>query len=503
MGICRTDKHFTYMIFPFKTDKTFTDVENIRFEKSNGKLHPIWERQALKLNKPQDDFRLLFDMDNERRNIVKQYRFNPNLNKDFGVNKRYFAQTKDGETGVELEGFNLFLFETGIGFFTVKMNYQTQETEQILELNYLFSDVKRKESRLYYEPEDDSSDGEKANTSLSAFMQKTLADYLPVFDFDERNGLDYVDRKPLNFSYYLLHERPDAASLGQLLFDARSNYRSAYKAPDAEKDLCSTNNLQTFENSYWGVSINGATNISCKTQDERTDRFFEMEFVQRLQGIYLAMYLNVLNRYFTLKELRGKYLNLDGANIYIQEQAFKAKFDKNILKNLKEQEVSQLTGYCEEVKKLNNRATLFSLKNAKTLPSNIEHVNTVYALMNKIYEIEDSKKQLEKDIASAKEIGDSYMQRINRLSDAVRELKKTKSEIFIYCILTVFGFLSTFYDLVEIVEFFLGTAILNTVYMWIPWAIIIIPVGVLCFKIVESMREYFEKKKELEDLILQ
>ncbi|MBO5411724.1 MAG: hypothetical protein J6A38_01405 [Clostridia bacterium] len=462
----------------------------------------------MKLNKPQDDFRLLFDMENERRNIVKQYRFNPNLNKDFGVNRQYFARTKEEETGMEIEGFNLFLFETGIGFFTVKMNYQTRETDRILELNYLLSDVKRKESRLYYEANEMATDGEKTYTSLVAFMKKTLADYLPVYDFDERDGLDYVDRKPLNFSYYLLQERLDEESLGQLMFDARSNYRAAYKAPDAEKALRSANNLQTFENSYWGISINGATNISCRTLDERTDRFFEEEFIQRLQGIYLAMYLNVLNRYFTLKELRRGYLNLDGANIYIKEQAFKVAVDKNeidqkLLKTLEKQEVVQLTKYCEEVKELNNRATIFTLKNAKMLPSNVEHVNTVYELMNRVYEIEETKQQLEKDRVSAKEIGDSYMRRINKLSEAVRELKKAKSEIFIYCLLTIFGFLSTFHDLVEIVEFFLGRVIWNTVYMWIPWTIIAIPVGVLCFKIVESVREYSEKKKELEDLILQ
>ena len=204
MEICCTEKHFTYIIFPFKTNKTFKDVDNIRFVKPNGKAHPIWERQALKLNKPQDDFRLLFDMDNERRNIVKQYRFNPNLNKDFELNQQYFAVTKDVETGVKIEGLNLFLFENGVGFFTVKMNYQTQATDRILELNYLFSDVKRKESRLYYNSNENTSEKDKQFTSLVVFMQKTLADYLPVCDFDERGGLDYVDRKPLNFSYYLL-----------------------------------------------------------------------------------------------------------------------------------------------------------------------------------------------------------------------------------------------------------------------------------------------------------
>lgn len=503
MEFYQTEDHFTYLIFPFKTTKTFKDVESIRFQKSNGKLHPIWERNPLKINKPQEDFRLLFDMDNERRNIVKQYRFNPNLNKDFGVNRCYAVQTKEEKTGVEIEGFNLFFFETGIGFFTAKVKYHTQNTERILELNYLLSDVKRKESRLICE----SDEGEEA-TTIVEFVQKTLADYLPIFDFDERNGLDYVDRKPLIFSYYLLQNKIDTDLLGQLLFDARSNYRSAYKAPSAETSLKSSNNLQNFENSYWGVSINGAANISFKTDDERTNRFFEGEFIQRLQGIYLAMYLNVLNRYFTLKELRSKYLDLDGAVIYTKEQDFKAEVDKSkinkkLIKRLEKQEMKLLNEYCDSVKQLNNYATVFTLKNSNLLPSNVEHVNAVYKLMNDVYNIEGSTKQLSKDISSAKEIGDSYVRRIGLLSNAVRELKKVKSELFIYCILTVLGFLSTFHDLVGIVTFFMGTEILNTVYMWIPGVIIIIPIGVLCFKIVESTREYFEKKKELEELILQ
>lgn len=503
MGLCQTDKHFTYMIFPFKTSKTFNDVENIRLERSNGKSHPIWERYGLKLNKPQEDFRLLFDMDNERRNIVKQYRSNPNLNKELGIGKRYYVQAKGEKTVVEIEGLNLFFFDMGVGFFAVKMNYQTKDTERILELNYLLSDVKRKESRLFCE-----EDGEGNGISLIAFLQRTLAEHIPIFDFDERGGLDYVDRKPLNFSYYLLCEKGDDESFGQLLFDARSNYISSYKAPESDKSMNSASNLQTFENSFWGVSLNGAVNISFKTGDARTDHFFEGEFPLRLQGAYLAIYLNVLNRYFTLKEIRNAYLELDGANIYSHEQSFKSEIDKNkinkkVLKRIEKQEVALLTEYCDKVSELNNRATVFALKNAHTLPSNIEHVNEVYMLMNRIYGVDGLKDRLMKDIVSAKEIGKSFLRRVNQLSDAVRALKKAKSEIFIYCILTLFGFLSTFRDLVGIVEFYIGETILNTGYMWIPWAIIAVPVGVLFFKIVDSTLDYFKKKKDLEDLILQ
>ena len=496
------ERHFTYMIFPFKTKNTFTDVENIRFERSNGKKHPIWEREALHLNKPQDDFCALFDMNNEQRNTVKMYRFNPNLSNVFGVSKTYEAETKLGKTDVYVEGLYLYLFKTGIGFFVMKMHYDTQEAAKILDLNYVLSE-KRKEAYLF-----EKEDAEHKNPiPLLSFLQKALADYMPIKDFDGEQKLQYINRKPLNYSYYFLDKKPEGNGLGQLIFDARSNYVTAYKAPDEALTLDTPYNIQTFENSYWGVSVNGATNVSYKTGDERADNFFAGEFIQRLQGTYFAMYLLVLNRYFALKELRGRYSELDRAKIYTSEQTFKeeickGKMSREFLKRMERREKRELTEYCEKVKVLNNEATIFSLENAMIVPSNIEHVNEVYELMNKIYGIEELKNSLLQDVKSAKAIGDSYASRLEKVSDALKDLKKTKTEIFIYLMITLYGFLEIFHDLVDIVGYFLGFEILNTPYIWIPWAIILIPVGVLVIKIISSIRDYFEKRKTLEDLIM-
>lgn len=488
------EKQFTYVIFPFTTKANFTDIEDISVQHGESKTLKVWLPKPVILTETQSEFRCLFDMDGGSNNIAKHYELNPNVRKDFGLRNRNLyevivSKNEKEPPIIELLQINLWLFENNVGFFTLKFAYNTNSVEDYLLLSNVLAEPKRKDFCLYIH----SNENQKSEVRLLDLLKQMLANFIEIEDFDYKPGLHYADCRPLVFSYLLLQDKLSSDAMNQLLFHARLNYKTSYKA------IHSLNGTyDAFENSHWGVSLNGAVNVSKLTGDPITDKFFREVFPLRLEGTYLAIYLSVLNQYFTIQYLKRQYLT-EGK----YQSNHSACGKKEDLEKLGNEERKNLEKASKFLASLNDQARSFELRSFYLYPSHVPHVNGYANLLNLEYSIRDKLEELKNCITKSQEIFDQYKERIISITAAEKDIKKTRIEILIYVLLTVIGFCGTFKTAYDFVTVLSGVNIYGTPLFAIPCVLLLIPLTALILTFILKIREYRAKRERYRKLLME
>ncbi len=80
------------------------------------------------------------------------------------------------------------------------------------------------------------------------------------------------------------------------------NYKLSYKGV---REGFHNHVLQTFDNSYWCASYNGAVNVSIAVNDDATNRFFETTFAHKWATEYLLLFIATIHQKYAVQ----KYLD--------------------------------------------------------------------------------------------------------------------------------------------------------------------------------------------------
>ena len=361
-----------------------------------------------------------------------------------GANKLLVLKTRNKKSfSLKLTNVFLHVFESKIGFIELEWEYVNVLGDDYIEVNYFLNELKNDDNKIAYKIAKD----EYKDFALKDCVQKILIyAFTEVSGFDCR-GFNFQDLKPLSFTYVLL-DNNDETAIRTSLTKAKNGYKESYKTKDLDLFI-------PFENSYWGASINGAINISCKTDDETTNQFFENNFASSFKNNYLLLMLMVLNQRFTL---------LKCINQISKKSLYTAKSNEEELRMV-----------IKDIDKVIYKCELYNFRDYFIKASYVEHINQYYKYLRNSMNIEDYENELSRRVNSLKNVLNVYKNEFEMRKNKKDELRKISEQYhklltmhIILFVSQILAYLTSFKGIWDVVEKINGSSIRpdNPKFLW-------------------------------------
>lgn len=402
-------------IIPF----TFEDVNDLTelFDGHKYETNHLIKNVSDKLNgedsigksyKMKDSSRKLFQFGNSNNEMVIETR----------NNKKYT---------IKLTGIYVHVFESHLGFLDFEWEYLVDDEYDYLEVSYFLNELKNSDNIIKIKSGKDSYRSIIFKDAIKEILNKC---FVGVVGFDGK-GMNFQDLKPISYEYVYVKDN-DREKIINSLNKAKNGYKESYKASESE-------NLISFDNSYWGASGNAIVNISSSTNDPVTNKFFETNFISSFKTNYLVLTLLVLNQRFTLLKRIGQASNL---------VLYKIKKDeKEIIKSIK------------EIDSMVYKSELYNVRDNFFVASYVEHINKFYLYLRSMLGISELEKELQIKIDSLRKVIEVYnnivtMKREKR--NVYNKLNEDYHRLFTLHIVLFFSqilaFLTSFTGTCEVIE---------------------------------------------------
>jgi len=365
-----------------------------------------------------------------------------------------FVYRNNNHKKITIIDVRLYLFESEVGFAEITCEYQSHSTTDYIDCNYFISEIKSDKNYFVFSRRDADARESEIKFSVKELLQRIVA-YVGEVQYFDNKGKEFSESKPIIYSYLLLDEKPD--DLETLLFLSRKNYKDSYKLPQKEYAIHDNPNiLQTFENSYWATSLNGAVNVSFLVGSKITDEFFISNFSPRILAAYYHIFLSVLHQKYAMRHYVEKMGQLD-----------KIVKEYSIMKR----QLIIARGYRAQAASLKFRA-FFSI------PSNIEHINKYFNLVRNSYEIDTLYGDFNEDIENLISLCDTYVSSINDHNDMIQKRKRKRLGLIVTLVGALVSFIALFSSSWAILEKIYG----ETLSFFSPQILVVF--GVLLFSII-------------------
>ncbi len=324
-------------------------------------------------------------------------------------NKGLFFCPRAGKSvPIALTGLRVFVFETHVAFFEMAFELEHLPLEDAMNATYYLCELKDEANHFEYENRVFNAETRTASAVPASFtlLQWFLkcAEYLPGCRNFESRPLASTVSKPLLYGCYLLDEMPP--DFERIACNLAQNYKLSYKGV---REGFHNHVLQTFDNSYWCASYNGAVNVSIAVNDDATNRFFETTFAHKWATEYLLLFIATIHQKYAVQ----KYLDELG-------ELACPRYDYAQMKQLLMRgEVMQ-----EKCAMLKNRCFF-------QLPSRIEHVNRVYGFFQWCMDIPGYSASLDEEVENSVSVCKSYVTRIKSIDDYEKQIKGVQNEMYI------------------------------------------------------------------------
>lgn len=217
-------------------------------------------------------------------------------------------------------------------------------------------------------------------------------------------------------------------------YHLRKGYTESYLP--SEKEFNTENNseiLKSFENSYWGISREGCSNLCHLTGCDGPDAFFRGNYADRINN-YLYIYILILHQYYGLLNLSKEVSELSSNTKYY----VKSKKEYN------------------KLKKIRDNISFFYLKCVYEEISHITHQAKLYNMMIEELGIKRMQDELHYE-----------MEKVVEIIEQVREDKKNKDLRVIVFIGVLFTIVQTLESSLSIGENILLPTDIIEKYKWI------------------------------------
>lgn len=457
---------FTSVFFCFRYDRDAVDCNRLHvpFVKSNGREIELWRPEKLHTYHLKVHASDMLTGEGKDGTVGRLYTLDDGVRRDLDLpDARTQAELlcrSGARVPLRLDAVRLALFRTGIGILELSF-VCSGGSDAVLEANYFLSEVKSDANRLVFTRRLGKDQSVEKSVRLIELVEKLLAPLGGVQDFDTRDGLRFIDNKPLVFTYLLFDRFPD--DLGRTLFGLRTNFKSSYKVPEAELDPDGGRSAyHPFENLYWGFSLNGVACCAALTGDEETDRFFRETFPHNLHCTYKYLYLLRLHQRFMIQDLEDRF-SAAGA-------ALSAAAD------------AEVEGVYRAAEALKGEAALFRLQSFFREPASVEHINRFDAALAEDLGIEQSYERLRGSILLLEQLSAAARERIRTREQTVETIRSLKRERIIYLATALWGMVLLFQNACQILDRFTGATIaLGDPLILIPAVIAVAPAVKLLF----------------------
>lgn len=479
----KVEKHFTKFIYPFYFDSQSTNLESATVEGRNGQLQ-VFTLFSQNSELLRSGIEGLMTSAGGSSRACMCYKLNNAVRSRFSLPRReseviklHMRSDKDDEGhGVRITDVNVYLFESEVGFVEAEAEFVTEKLEELIDCNYFISELKSDKNFFTFENRTKSGKDspeiiETVKFSLTGLYKSVLQYIGKVREIGNDREPSFDNDKAIIYSYVLLNKKPEDTKA--LLFNLRENYKESYKPPVGVADK---HVLNQFENSYFGASYNGAVNLSYLVDDETTNNFFRENFYAALHNTYFSLFLNALHQRYALMKFIADMGKLD-------------HFEKDY---------DQIKLQLKLAKSYQAKIANLKFRDFFLMPSLIEHINNYFDLLYRTFEIAELEKSLNTDLASLKNICETYVNRIDERDRIMAARKKSKIGILI----SVFGVVVGIMELIDSYWSVIEKAFGKYVSFVSPQIILfvcllMVPIATIIFEVVNEVKDIRKKTKSV------
>lgn len=305
----RVKKHILRLIVPFAYGKPFTDcAEAIDTD--------YFETKDLQTDRLFDYAEHLVTADRMRHEAVgTRWVMRQGARKAYGLpsnfNHPITCRVKEQEWTFSITGVELYLFETQVGFLQYNIAFPDElPLDEQIEAVYYLKKLKNYSHSLHFEQKKSKEAYETRSLQLSELSVGLLSGFEPKTFFE--GNRDHPTEALVIQSVAINRMAEEAEpEIGHFLFHMRRSFKSTYKASATEKEVLQHPNLlRIFENSTWGISLEGLANIVTETDDSATNQFFDTQYFHHVSNTYVYLYLLVLHQKYALLHLSNEASHL-------------------------------------------------------------------------------------------------------------------------------------------------------------------------------------------------
>ncbi|MFC7678915.1 CorA family divalent cation transporter [Paenibacillus sp. GCM10028914] len=295
-------KSFICLIVPFAYRVPFSECIN-RVNSDH------FELKDIKADRLFDYAGHLVSADHSRHEAIgKRWMMRQAARKTFGLPHNYHhpmsIRAKQQQRIISINEIQLYLFETQTGFLAYHIEFHGVLTiDEQVEAIYYLKKLMNYSHEIAFEQRV-SKETSISNTVQLSEMSRSILQELDIATFFE--GEMNHPTEALVYSSVLLgsSKKEVENSIGSYLFHMRRSFKASYKASAAEHDLNGNQDMLTlFENSCWGISLEGLGNIATATDDEVTNEFFGSTYFHHVENTYLYLYILALHQKYALHYL--------------------------------------------------------------------------------------------------------------------------------------------------------------------------------------------------------
>ena len=323
------------------------------------------------------------------------------------IQLRVRGNQSDKDIAIKLKGVSLYLFETGVAFLEYDWEYSDATASDLLNANYFLAELKSKQNTLRIKTGKD----EYREFTLESAVTPILETFDGVYGFDKRGQVSFYDLKPIVYSCVLLDKRD--GDFDEILSHGAYNFKQSYQT-DAAKP-CSL-----FTNSHWCGSDTALINVSYLVDDDKTNDFFQTQFINAARNNYFYLYLLVLNQKFTLLKRIAQVAKINAKYDALDEATLRADSDK----------VAEIMG----------KSQLYETRCNFKCPSSMNHINVFYDYARATQKADVFEKELQSKVKSLSEIQATYTKQLNNYKD----YRHTKMMFWVFLITSLIGSVTMF-----------------------------------------------------------
>ncbi|MGE8021532.1 hypothetical protein ACQKOM_21950 [Peribacillus frigoritolerans] len=430
----KTVKQTTYLVIPFALQTDYVSaLEKLcasTYTKRSGQKAKLWKEKKFSRQRLFAHISNLIDRKASEKNesIGTRLVLEESAKPSFGLpNNRNINLifTPDKENfNFSIGNVELYLFETQVGFVVFDILYKEHENiNNIILSNYYLKKIYQYKDNLRFLKKTGRDQQVEVNVSLYSLVEAFLSEVQVETYFEDvkqhpSHAIVYSSallesdfRKEKNYNKQLLN----------YLFQMRKSFKDTYDAPPSEYEIDGHNEIiQLFENSFWGVSLEGAAHIAY-LKDNEADIFFKDTHTKNVREVYFYLYILALHQHYTLQYFSTLVSRLP-ANLddYLETK-------KNSRKS---------------VENLRSRMVFFTLRCAFKQVSHISHQTSLYEMFRRALRIEELMDELHLEIEA-----------LSSITEIEETRKSKKIQNIILYVTTFFILISTTNDSMGITTF--------------------------------------------------
>lgn len=476
-------QNFTSLFFPFRYNAAAAEEDgfNRPVVKENGKEARLWHPLFLNSYHLKASVAAMLGKAGGEGRIGRIYRLEDGARRSLGIPEArtaasFFCRGRETSCTVHITEVRLILFCTGIGMLEFCFSTESADAGELLDVNYFLTEVKSEANFLRYEKRLGRNESETVSFRLLDLVKSLTASLGGSEDFDTAPGMHYVDNKPLIFGFLLFDRFPN--TLGQLLFNLRTNFKASYHMPDEEYDLRTASGIyHPFQNVYWGTSLNGTVCCAALTGEEKTDLFFRETFAHNLRESYLQLYLLRQHQRYGLQDFQRRFVEADRELDRTDGQGIQQAY--------------------AHVRALQDQVVSFRLKCMYQDPTSVEHINNYDRFLVENLRIEQNLSWFGEAVRQLDALAAGIREKIEARAAEKKRLEGLRRERLIYIITALWSCVVFLESAWELAEHLLGRSVwFDSGWILLPAVFTVLPVWGIIIELRKKNRELREEEQE-------